>query len=210
MKKNLEQEEIKKAPKFELKDVEVEEDFDDGIEGTVVWKTLELMKPDKDDWFRLYPPDPKKGFASFKKAIITEQKDARNNKKKFLIMGNKDFRFKAMRDLKPSSRTILCYGITSTKLPFVWNVNYNPDSELKWHITALECAKDACDKCMKIVADKPNETNIVIKAPHQHLFPKLDMSKFPSYQEAIEMAFKGRIIFDEDHYAYQKAMGLVV
>jgi len=63
---------------------------------------------------------------------------------------------------------------------------------------------------MKIVADKPNETNIVIKAPHQHLFPKLDMSKFPSYQEAIEMAFKGRIIFDEDHYAYQKAMGLVV
>ena len=58
MKKNLEQEEIKKAPKFALKDVEVEEDFDDGIEGTVVWKTLELMKTDKDDWFRLYPPDP--------------------------------------------------------------------------------------------------------------------------------------------------------
>ena len=28
MKKNLEQEEIKKAPKFELKDVEVEEDFE--------------------------------------------------------------------------------------------------------------------------------------------------------------------------------------
>ena len=202
--------EIKKEPKFDLKDVEVEEDFEDNIEGVVSWKTVELMKPDKDDWFRLYPPDPKKGFASFTKAIITEQKDARNNKKKFLIMGKKDFRFKAMKDLKPSTRTFLAYGVTSTKLPFIWNVNFNPDHELKWHVTALGWAKDACDKCMKIVADKPNETNIVIKAPHQHLFPKLDMSKFPSYQEAIEMAFKGRIIFDEDHYAYQKAMGLVV
>ena len=62
---------------------------------------------------------------------------------------------------------------------------------------------------MKIVADKPNDTNIVITAPNQHLFPKMDMTKFPSYEAAIEMAFKGRIIFDEDHYAYQKAMGLI-
>ena len=209
MKKNLEQEEIKKAPKFALKDVEVEEDFEDGIEGTVSWKTLELMKPDKDDWFRLYPPDPKKGFASFSKAIVTKQKDARNNKKTFLILGSKDFRFKAMRDLKPSSRTILCYGITSTKLPFVWNVNYNPDHDLKWHTTSLECAKDACDKCMKIVADKPNETNVITVAPNQHLFPKMDLSKFPTYEKAIEMAFMGRIIYDEDHYAYQKAMGII-
>mgnify|MGYP003652545056 CR=1 FL=1 len=201
--------EIKKEPKFDLKDVEVEDDFEDNIEGIVSWKTIELQKPDKDDWFRLYPPDLEKGFASFKKGIITIQKDARNNKQTFLIMGNKNFRFKAMKDLKPSTRTILCYGITSTKMPFIWNVNFNPDHELKWHTTSLGCAKDACTKCMKIVADKPNDTNIVITAPNQHLFPKMDMTKFPSYEAAIEMAFKGRIIFDEDHYAYQKAMGLI-
>ena len=201
--------EIKKEPKFDLKDVEVEDDFDDNVEGIVSWKTIELQKPDKDDWFRLYPPDTTKGFSSFTKGIITVQKDARNNKKTFLIMGKKDFRFKAMKDLKPSTRTILCYGITSTKMPFIWNVNFNPDHEMKWHTTSLECAKDACTQSMKIVADKPNETNTVIKAPNQHLFPKMDMTKFPSYEEAIEMAFKGRIIFDETHYAYQKAMGLI-
>jgi len=204
-----EEEEIKKTPKFDLKDVEVEEDFEDNLDGTVSWKTVELQKPDKDDWFRLYPPDPTKGFNSFKKAIITTQKDARNNKKTFLIMGNKDFRFKAMRDLKPSTRTVLTYGITSTKMPFIWNVNYNPDHELKWHITSIECAKDACTQCMKIVADKPNDTNIVITAPNQHLFPKMDLKKYPNYEKAIEMAFDGRIIYDENHYAYKKAMGLI-
>ena len=209
MKSTPDEEVIKKEPKFELKDVEVEEDFDDNLEGIVSWKTIELQKPDKDDWFRLYPPDTTKGFSSFTKGIITVQKDARNNKKTFLIMGKKDFRFKAMKDLKPSTRTILCYGITSTKMPFIWNVNFNPDHEMKWHTTSLECAKDACTQSMKIVADKPNETNTVIKAPNQHLFPKMDMTKFPSYEEAIEMAFKGRIIFDETHYAYQKAIGLI-
>jgi len=57
-----EEEEIKKTPKFDLKDVEVEEDFEDNLDGTVSWKTVELQKPDKDDWFRLYPPDPYKRF----------------------------------------------------------------------------------------------------------------------------------------------------
>jgi hypothetical protein len=209
MKKNLEQEEIKKAPKFDLKDVELDEDFDEGVDGTVLWKTVELMKPDKSDWFRLYPPDPAKGFSSFKKATITEQRDARNNKHKFLIMGSKQFRSRARRDLKPNTRTILCYGVTSTKLPFIWNVNYNLDHELKWHTTSLECAKDACTKCMKIVAVKENETNEIIEAPNQHLFQKMDMSKFPTYDKAIEMAFMGRIIYDENHYAYQKAMGQI-
>ena len=209
MKKNLEKEEIKKAPKFDLKDVELDEDFDEGVDGTVLWKTVELMKPDKSDWFRLYPPDPAKGFRSFKKATVTEQRDARNNKHKFLIMGSKEFRSRARRDLKPNTRTILCYGVTSTKLPFIWNVNYNLDHELKWHITSLECAKDACTKCMKIVAVKENETNEIIEAPNQHLFQKMDMSKFPTYDKAIEMAFMGRIIYDESHYAYQKAMGQI-
>ena len=205
----LEEEELKKAPKFSLKDLEVDEDFDDGIEGTVKWKDIELPKPDKDDWFRLYPPDPEKGFSSFKKALITVQKDARNHKKTFLIIGDKEFRFKASQDLKPCTRTYLTYGITSTKQPFIWNVNFNPDMEIKWHTTALACAKDACTKCMKIIADKPNETNVVIEAPNQHLFPILDLSKFPTYLEAIDMAFKGRIIRDESHYAYKKAMGYI-
>ena len=39
-----EEEEIKKAPKFDLKDVEVEEDFEDNLDGTVSWKTVELQK----------------------------------------------------------------------------------------------------------------------------------------------------------------------
>mgnify|MGYP003658158972 CR=1 FL=1 len=39
-----EEEEIKKAPKFDLKDVEVEEDFEDNLDGTVSWKTVTLQK----------------------------------------------------------------------------------------------------------------------------------------------------------------------
>jgi len=209
MKKDDKEQIIKKeAPNtiFDVKNIGIADDFDDQLDDEQVIKNVRLGKPEPDDWFKLFPPKDSK-LDSFLKGVNCKIKDAKNHKQDFLIGGSKAFKGETLKRIKPSSKTIITYGVTSTKMPFIWCVNYNDSYTNDWQKTAKQAADQACTLWTKIISDKPNEQNVVKRAAAQDQFPKIDIEKYPNYHKAIELAFEGRIINNQEHYAYKKSVG---
>lgn len=207
MNKEIEAPKIKKEiDDFDLGSVGISHDFDDQLDEEQIFKTIKLGKPDADDWFKLFPPEPGK-LGSFIVGVVSKIKDAKNHKREFLIGGSAAFKAEALKRLKPCSKAIVAYGVTSTRTPFIWCINFNDDYPNKWHKTARDAALQACHSWTKIQSSQPNEQNNVFLAAKQENFPKIDIKKYPVYKEAIKTAFEGRLIKDKEHYAYQKSVG---
>ena len=80
MNKEIEAPKIKKEiDDFDLGSVGISHDFDDQLDEEQIFKTIKLGKPDADDWFKLFPPDPGK-LGSFIVGVVSKIKDAKNHK----------------------------------------------------------------------------------------------------------------------------------
>ena len=107
----------------------------------------------------------------------------------------------------------LYYGITSHYRLFIWPVVVVEDinDALGWHVTGLEIAKAGMTRWTQLESDKANSRYTHIDLDNQESVPNYDVFKKPpiDYVAAINKAFKGRIISNEDHPIY-KAAGTIV
>ena len=196
---------------FSLDEINATDNYKKGLPSSRKYDTVDLGKPGPDDWFKGY--DLGKGFEQFGISWITRKKDAEGKSHPYLIAGKVDFKAAAVQKLKRVQRVHLYYGITSNYRPFIWPVVLVEDinEALGWHVTGLEIAKAAMTRWTQIQSDKANNRYIHVDLDNQQSVPEYDVFKKPplDYVTAINKAFKGRIISNEDHPIY-KAAGSIV
>ena len=197
---------------FSLDDISPTGDFKQGLPSVRRYDTVDLGKPGPEDWFKGY--DLGKGFDSFQSAAITKKKDAEGQFHPYLIASkDPDFKAAAIQKLKRVQQVHLYYGITSTKRLFIWPVVAVEDinDAIKWHVTGLEIAKAAMTRWTQLNSNKSDSCYIHIDLEDQKSVPDFEVFKKPpiDYVTAINKAFKGRIISNEDHPIY-KAAGSIV
>jgi len=196
---------------FSLDDISATGDYKQGLPSTRQYDVVDLGKPGPEDWFKGY--DLGKGFDNFETSWITKKKDAEGRPHPYLIAGKPDFKAAAIQKLKRVQRVHLYYGITSHYRLFIWPVVVVEDinDALGWHVTGIEIAKAGMTRWTQLESDKANSRYTHIDLDNQDSVPKYDVFKKPpiDYVAAINKAFKGRIISNEDHPIY-KAAGSVV
>ena len=196
---------------FSLDDISATGDYKQGLPSTRQYDVVDLGKPGPDEWFKGY--DLGKGFDNFAPSWITKKKDAEGRPHPYLIAGKPDFKAAAVQKLKRVQRVHLYYGITSHYRLFIWPVVVVEDinDALGWHVTGLEIAKAGMTRWTQLESDKANSRYTHIDLDNQESVPNYDVFKKPpiDYVAAINKAFKGRIISNEDHPIY-KAAGSVV
>ena len=197
---------------FSLDDISPTGDYKLGLPSTRSYDVVDLGKPGPEDWFRGY--DLGKGFDNFQSAWITRKKDAEGQLHPYLIASkDPDFKAAAVQKLKRVQFVHLFYGITSTKRLFIWPVVCVEDinNAIKWHVTGIEIAKAAMTRWTQLNSNKADSCYIHIDLEDQKSVPDFEVFKKPplDYVTAINKAFKGRIISNEDHPIY-KAAGTVV
>jgi len=196
---------------FSLDDISSTGDFKKGLPATRRYDVVDLGKPGPDDWFKGY--DLGKGFDSFETSWITKKNDAEGKPHPYLIAGKPDFKAAAVQKLKRVQEVHLYYGITSHYRLFIWPVVVVEDlsTAIGWHATGIEIAKSGMTRWTQIQSDKPNSRYIHVDLDNQESVVDYEVYKKPpiDYVSAINKAFKGRIISNEDHPIY-KAAGSIV
>ena len=196
---------------FSLDDISATGDYKQGLPSTRIYDLVDLGKPGPEDWFRGY--NLGKGFEQFQTSWITKKKDAEGQLQPYLIAGKPDFKAAAVQKLKRVQRVHLYYGITSHYRLFIWPVVCVEDinDAMKWHVTGLEIAKAGMTRWTQLNSNKADSCYVHIDLEDQKSVPDYEVFKKPpiDYVAAINKAFKGRIISNEDHPIY-KAAGTIV
>ena len=192
----------KKKPLFDLAKLQIADDFDDGLRGQKVYDIIRSDKPQPNEWFKLF--DLGEGFKSFVNVIITTQPDARGENQKYILAPNMAEAYKDY--LKPYTRSVLTYGYTTRKIPFIWPVNYNPEYQNNWHDSAKKIALAALKEWTQIQSDKVQKCYVHLEMTERNRSETKDpFNNIPpiDYTEAIEKAFLKRVVDSEDHFLIQ-------
>ena len=199
---------------FKLEEIQADSDFEEGFESTRIFDKVDLGKPEGDEFFKLYNFDGK-GFKGFANGLICKRRDAQGILQPYLIRGNDDFRAKVKKKIKKTQWVKLGYGITTNERLFIWPFVIVQDAAdaYGWHLTGWEIAQAALTRWTGIQSDKTIQQYIHIDLEEQGQVPKKDVFENPpkemGYVKALNTAFKGRVVNNEEHPIYKNAGNVV-
>jgi hypothetical protein len=158
--------------------------------------TVPIKKPNKQDFVRVHP-DPEYRLTA---ALI----ELREERETYLVHP----RYFPNLDESLRSLQLLYLAINRQKVVFLWPVKLpTPDGrQNNWHSSALEHAETAMNSWVRIVANMSLGAYEVFLAENQVGEPQWPQMRF---SELLKIAFKGRLIEDDDHPVMQKLRGVI-
>jgi hypothetical protein len=162
-----------------------------------LWTTVPIKRPNRQEFIRVHPDEDKRLLA----ALITLEED----RETFLVLPT----FVQQVDPQMYAIHTLFLAVNRSKTPFLWPVK-TPGQSGKisnWHLSALDGAEAAMKCWVRVSSNKDLGAYEIVEAKHQVGEPEWPKK---SFLEIINIAFRNRIISDQDHPLMKKLRGELI
>lgn len=180
--------------KFDLAAMRLTPGADQVIEAKKIIQKIPIKKPTKQEFVRVNPGE------SY--TITVGLLELKEDKQFYLVVPE-------LRGLLPDIAAFqLVLGMNRQKQLFIWPIRL-PDSDGRpnpWSLSAMDAAEEAKTSWVKVVANMHAQAYEVYQAQATLSEPEWSDK---SFEELLEIAFKGFIIDSEDHFVIKQLRGQI-
>lgn len=178
----------------ELKKIRLGQNFGELAQTKQLLTSVSVRKPGKQEFIRVRPGDEHR----FDTCCLTNEQSNEVYLVSPALMNLLKY------DVRPTL-LVVCLARSST-VPFLWPLTI-PDADRpnRWHRTALECAKEAEKKWIRVVSDADGGQYSAFEAVRELSEP--DWSDVPPMEEILKLAFKDKFLTSPDDALVKRLLG---